>query len=118
MTIIEIAALSNGAHRNQTGNFSVIPDGWAVIHDGMETPNFPFGEVEVAKINGVMTVNKWTAGTIPEPEPEPELEPTTEERVAALEAENKLLKEQVSAQADQAEFYEDCIAEMAMVVYA
>ena len=38
--------------------------------------------------------------------------------LAALEAENKLLKEQVSAQADQAEFYEDCIAEMATVVYA
>ena len=38
--------------------------------------------------------------------------------MAALEAENKLLKEQVSAQADQAEFYEDCIAEMATVVYA
>lgn len=52
---------------------------------------------------------------LPEPPPPP---PTTEERVAALEAENKLLKEQVSAQADQAEFYEDCIAEMATVVYA
>ena len=51
----------------------------------------------------------------PAPEPAP---PTTEERVAALEAENKLLKEQVNAQADQAEFYEDCIAEMATVVYA
>ena len=35
-----------------------------------------------------------------------------------LKAENNLLKEQVSAQADQAEFYEDCIAEMATVVYA
>lgn len=45
-------------------------------------------------------------------------EPTTAERLAALESENKLLKEQVSAQADQAEFYEDCIAEMAAVVYA
>ncbi len=53
--------------------------------------------------------------TPPAPEPAP---PTTEERVAALEAENKLLKEQVSAQVDQAEFYEDCIAEMATVVYA
>ena len=42
----------------------------------------------------------------------------TDKNVAALEAENKLLKEQVSAQADQAEFYEDCIAEMAAVVYA
>lgn len=44
--------------------------------------------------------------------------PSDKTRVAALEAENKLLKEQVSAQADQAEFYEDCIAEMAAVVYA
>ena len=48
----------------------------------------------------------------------PAPEPTPEERIAALEAENKLLKEQVSAQADQAEFYEECIAEMAAVVYA
>jgi hypothetical protein len=38
--------------------------------------------------------------------------------VAKLESENKLLREQVSAQADQAEFYEECIAEMAAIVYA
>lgn len=48
----------------------------------------------------------------------PAPEPTPEERIAALEAENKLLKEQVSAQSDQMDFYEDCIAEMATVVYA
>ena len=84
MLIIEIAALDNGAHRNQTSTFSTIPDGWAVIPDGMETPNFPFGEVEVSEINGVMTVTKWTAGTVPEPEPEPELEPTTEEILNAM----------------------------------
>lgn len=83
MTIIEIAALSNGAHRNQTGTSSAIPDGWAIIPDGMETPNFPFGEVEVAEINGVMTVTKWTAGTIPEPEPEPEPEPTELDQLRA-----------------------------------
>lgn len=53
----------------------------------------------------------------PEPEPEP-AEPTTEERVAALEEENALLKAQVAAQSDQMDFYEDCIAEMAAVVYA
>lgn len=53
--------------------------------------------------------------TPPPPESEP---PTTDERVAKLEAENKLLREQVSAQADQAEFYEECIAEMAAIVYA
>ena len=44
--------------------------------------------------------------------------PTTDERLEKLEAENKLLREQVSAQADQAEFYEECIAEMAAIVYA
>lgn len=55
------------------------------------------------------------AYTPPPPEPEP---PTTDERVEKLEAENKLLREQVSAQADQAEFYEECIAEMAAIVYA
>lgn len=55
------------------------------------------------------------AYTPPAPEPEP---PTTDERLEKLEAENKLLREQVSAQADQAEFYEDCIAEMAAIVYA
>lgn len=83
MTMIEIASLSNGAHRNQTGTFSTIHDGWAIIPDGMETPNFPFGEVEVAEINGVMTVTKWTAGTIPEPEPEPEPEPAELEQLRA-----------------------------------
>lgn len=89
MRIIEIAALDNGAHRNQTGNLSTIHDGWAVIPEGMETPNFPFGEVEVAETNGVMTVTKWTAGTIPEPEPEPEPEPTTEEILLELAADHE-----------------------------
>lgn len=55
------------------------------------------------------------AYTPPPPEPEP---PTTDERLEKLESENKLLREQVSAQADQAEFYEECIAEMAAIVYA
>lgn len=38
MTIIEIAALENGAHRNQTGTFAAIPDGWAVIPEGADHP--------------------------------------------------------------------------------
>ena len=76
MRIIEIAALSNGAHRNQTGTFSAVPDGWAVIPDTLDTPNFPFGDVTAEEINGVMTVSSWIAGTIPEPEPTPDPEPT------------------------------------------
>lgn len=46
--------------------------------------------------------------------PEPVIPPTNDE----LAAENKLLKQQVSALTDQQSFYEDCIAEMASVVYA
>ena len=73
MKIIEIAPLSNGAHRNQNCGLSIVPSGWAVIPDGMVCENFPFGEAEVAEIDGVMTVTKWTPGKMPEPEPiEPE----------------------------------------------
>ena len=66
MKIIEIKALDNGAHRNQEGNFTVIPEGWAVLPYEIETPNFPFGEVAVKEIDGVKTVTKWTASDIPE----------------------------------------------------
>ena len=77
MQIIEIKALDNGAHRNQSGDsIKTVPDGWAVIPTNVETKNFPFGEVEAESINGVMTVTKWTPGTIPEPEREPELKPS------------------------------------------
>lgn len=79
MRIIKIEPLSNGAFLNQRGNIKNIPEGWAVVPDDMETPNFPFGAVEVEEIDGVMTVTKWEAGEIPEPEPMPEPEPTAEE---------------------------------------
>lgn len=35
-----------------------------------------------------------------------------------LQQENKLLKAQLQAQTERSDFIEDCIAEMAMVVYA
>lgn len=77
MQMIEIVALDNGAHNNQTYH-GFLPDGWAVIPDSMECKNFPFGDVEAKEINGVMTVTKWIPGTMPEPEPEvePEAEPS------------------------------------------
>lgn len=63
MQIIEIKALENGAHRNQSGTFNSVPDGWAVIPDNMAIPEtFPFVDVEVK--NGV--VKKMTAGVVPE----------------------------------------------------
>lgn len=74
MIIIEIVALENGAHRNQTYH-GVLPEGWAIVPDGMECKNFPFGEVTVKEINGVPTVTSWTPVEIPEPEPVPEPDP-------------------------------------------
>lgn len=79
MRIVEIAVDENGAHRNQTANLKTVPAGWAVIPDGMETPNFPFGDITVEEMDGVMVVTSWTAGTIPAPEPTPEPEPTADE---------------------------------------
>ena len=65
MRIIEIAALSNGAHRNQTGTFSTVPDGWAVIPESIVIPDtFPFVSIEA---DG-QTVISMTAGIIPIPD--------------------------------------------------
>ena len=116
MVIIEIKALENGAHRNQTVIGSVPPpDGWAVIPEDMEIPEtFPFVNVEAAE--GVVTT--MTAGTVPEPEPEPEPEPTVDERVKKLESENGKLKSQIQMQAQQQEFLENCLLEMGDIVYA
>lgn len=80
MKIVEINQSSTGAHRNQTimfGKLSNIPDGWAVIPDDVEVPNFPFGEVTATEVDGVMTVTNWVAGTVPEPVVLPEEEPET-----------------------------------------
>lgn len=68
MNIIEIKTLENGAHRNQFGGVSSCPDGWAVIPENIECENFPFGEVETAEIDGIVTVTKWIPGVVPEME--------------------------------------------------
>lgn len=80
MRIIEIQALPNGAHRNQTGNFHSIPDGWAEIPAYVDIPGtFPFVYL-TAEGNKVVSM---TAGVVPEPEPEPEPEPTEMEQLRA-----------------------------------
>lgn len=74
MHMIEISALENGAHRNQTYS-GKLPSGWAVVPlDLVPLENFPFGKVEAEEINGVMTMTKWTPGEMPEVE-----EPTKSE---------------------------------------
>lgn len=68
MQIIEIAPLDNGAHRNQSGDFDAIPEGWTFIPEELDIPDtFPFVRLEV---DGQM-VTGMTPGTVPVPEPVP-----------------------------------------------
>ncbi len=55
-----------------------------------------------------------TVERVPEDERPPEAPPSTTE----LAAENKLLKEQVAALSGQVDFQEECLVEMADIVYA
>ena len=120
MKYIEIIALENGAHRNiNFDGISFAPDnGWAIIPYGMDTPNFPFGSITVDDTQTPPVVTSWTPLPIPESEPEPEPSPTTENRVSALETENKTLKAQLNMQAKKYAFLEDCILEIGDIVYA
>lgn len=93
MKIVEIKALGNGGHRNQSGDIKSVPDGWAVIPDGVKTPNFPFGNVETEEIDGVMTVTKWEAGEIPEAEEEKPVS-KTERLIEMLYKAGKLTEEE------------------------
>ena len=86
MKILELNALPNRAHRNQEWDTLPIPDGWAVIPEGMELENFPFGLVTAEEINQsihddeepvfVMTVTGWTPLPFPEATPAPAEKPT------------------------------------------
>ena len=73
MKIIELSALSTGAHRNmESSAWLAPPEGWAMIPEEMALPDtYPFVEVEAEEIDGVMTVTALTPGTVPEPDLEP-----------------------------------------------
>ena len=76
MQMLEIIALDNGAHNNQTYH-RVLPEGWAIIRENVsELENFPFGSFDVDYINNTayMVSGSWVPGEMPEPEPEPEEE--------------------------------------------
>lgn len=72
MRIIEIAPLSNGAHRNQSYP-GFVPDGWAIIKEGVELSNFPFGNFETEEVDGDIYLKEdtWTPVELPEPTPVP-----------------------------------------------
>jgi hypothetical protein len=119
MWIINLEANPNGSHNDhRSDNITAVPDGWAVIPHGFIVPtSFPFVAIETEKVDGIETVTNMIGGVIPEVDPEPVV-PTIDERLTSLESENAILKAQINAQSEQMDFYEDCIAEMAMMVYA
>lgn len=111
MTIIEILSQENGGHRNQTTHGSlVVPSGWAVVPPNLQTPNFPFGDITVEEIDGAMTVTNWEPRAVPDPDPVIP-QKTIDEKVTLMEA-------QISALSSRNEFLEDCMAEMAIIVYS
>lgn len=80
MKIIELSALSNGAHRNmESSAWLAPPEGWAMIPEEMALPDtYPFVEVEAEEIDGIMTVTALTPGA----PPEPDLDPIKAQRIA------------------------------------
>ena len=125
MQILQKAPLENGGYSViQTWPGDVPPEGYVIVPDTLDTSVFyDFmgfvtleldGDTVTAMIGNQEALDAYKA-SLPEPTPP---QPTTEERVAALESENKTMKAQVSAQSEQMDFYEECIAEMPTVVYA
>jgi len=89
VTIIKIVPHTNGAHANQTTMTPLpeIPEGRAVVPEGMEIPDtFPFVGIEVE--GQVVTV--MTPSVVPEPEPMPETEPSAEEDLMGMAVDHEL----------------------------
>ena len=80
----------------------------AVIVDTLPEGNLP----DYRYVDG-----EYVYDPLPVPE-EPEPTPTPEERIAQLEGENKTLTAQVEALSGQLDFQEECIVEMANIIYA
>jgi hypothetical protein len=85
MKLIKIEKLQSNAHFVAVNNaIKEVPEGWAVIPNGMGTPNLPYGNIIVEEIDGVPTVTSWTPGEMPEPMPEVKAEPTANELIDIL----------------------------------
>lgn len=115
-------------------NVAVIKDGKCidmcvfddiVIAQGFLTMDVWPGASEVLKapdgygIGDSYADGAWTKAPSERPEPVEPVEPTPtlSERLTAAEKQNKLLSAQIKAQSERTEFLEDCIAEMATLVY-
>ena len=67
MLIIELNALPNGAHRNQTGSFAAIPEGWAEVPAELEAEAMGYlPYIALTVSDGAIT--SVAQGTIPDPD--------------------------------------------------
>lgn len=104
MNIIQINTNENGGRPPMQSWHGAPPAGYALVPDTLDTSVFyNFMGFVTLELDGstvtAMTGNQEALDAYKASLPEPvEPPPTTEERVAALEVENKLLMEQVSAQ--------------------
>ena len=101
--------------------FIAVNGGWTERHFAENEPAVQVWECdyrEIVTTKGKIDVDKVKAA----PEKFLEwVEPATntqQETVSELEQQNQTLTKQIAALIDQQSFYEDCIAEMAEVVYA
>lgn len=89
---------------------------YCIINDENIIENIIVADEEFAlSIGAKESYDGATIGEAYNPPPPP---PTIDERVTTLESDNALLKQQLKAASDQNDFLEDCIAEMAGIVYA
>ena len=81
--------------------------------DGFITPRWNFESSIWEEAATEAEISDWETE-----HPEPERFITPEEKISSLKQENKMLRAQLQAATDRQDFIEDCIAEMAMQVYA
>lgn len=89
---------------------------YLLIENGVIVNNIICEDDETAALFGA--VPSYEGAAIGDTYSPPASPPTIDERVTTLETDNNLLKQQLKAASDQNEFLEDCIAEMAEIVYA
>ena len=89
--IVKIEQNENGSHDNQMSSIGYYQpfEGWALLPEDLSTPNFPFGDIEVEEVDGVMMVTRWDALPLPESKSPIPKEVFTEELLLELAADHE-----------------------------
>lgn len=85
--------------------------------DAVIVDHLPEGDITNYRYVSGATTWAYVYDPLPEPE-QPESPPSQDDRIDELEAENKKLTAQVNALSAQLDFQEECLVEMASIIYA